>query len=112
MLTSDLSCLLIGVRASVDMRLDGHSKLMHCSDGSEMAEQGGYQPVVVSNRGGAFLNDGTGYSYRCHLIVMLMTLKALILNYRWWNYRMGKPVMSKKHDPSFETEMAVNDMWP
>jgi hypothetical protein len=58
----------------------------------EMAEQSGYQPVVVSNRGGAFLNDGTA------------TLTAVIYdrennevdpqgtekNYRWWITQDGQ----------------------
>lgn len=58
----------------------------------EMAEQSGYQPVVVSNRGGAFLNDGTAtltaviYDREANEVDPLGT----DMNYRWWITQDGQ----------------------
>lgn len=81
------------IRASVDNALRQAQQADAIAQmAQEMAEQSGYQPVVVSNRGGAFLNDGTA------------TLTAVIYdrdnnevdadgtekNYRWWITQDGQ----------------------
>ena len=98
------------VRASVDNALRQAQQADAIAQmAQEMAEQSGYQPVVVSNRGGAFLNDGTA------------TLTAVIydrdanevdpqgtdMNYRWWITQDGQT--GTYLDGGKNITVAVND---
>ena len=98
------------VRASVDNALRQAQQADAIAQmAQEMAEQSGYQPVVVSNRGGAFLNDGTA------------TLTAVIydrdanevdpqgtdMNYRWWVTQDGQT--GTYLDGGKNITVAVND---